>query len=97
MATSMDVDRTPLDQQAALHELPQVSEPSIVHTGPPLSNGMRSPLVVARLAAFCTARLTVFNAQAPILENPSGKFPSRYTFGGPKETLGSTLGAPPSR
>ncbi|KAI0257480.1 hypothetical protein BJV78DRAFT_1366586 [Lactifluus subvellereus] len=39
MATSMDVDRTPLDQPAALHELPQVSEPSIIHTGIPLSNG----------------------------------------------------------
>jgi len=43
MATGMDVDRTPLDQPAALHELPQVSEPPITHTGPPLSNGAHHP------------------------------------------------------
>ncbi|KAI0307876.1 hypothetical protein B0F90DRAFT_79099 [Multifurca ochricompacta] len=39
MATSMDVDRTSLDQPAAMHELPQVQEPSVIHTGIPLSNG----------------------------------------------------------
>jgi hypothetical protein len=32
MAASMDVDRTPLDHPVALHELPQVQEPSITHT-----------------------------------------------------------------
>jgi hypothetical protein len=44
MAASMDVDRTPLDPQVTLHELPsQVQEPSIAHTGPPLSNGTSQP------------------------------------------------------
>ncbi len=42
MAASMDVDRTPLDHQVTLHELPQVQEPPFVaHTAPPLSNGTR--------------------------------------------------------
>ncbi|KAI0004262.1 hypothetical protein BJV74DRAFT_436830 [Russula compacta] len=39
MATSMDVDGMLLDQPATLRELPQVQEPSIIHTGLPLSNG----------------------------------------------------------
>jgi len=35
----MDVDRTPVDQPAALHELQQVPDPSTIPTGLPLSNG----------------------------------------------------------
>lgn len=47
MAASMDVDRTPLDHPVALHELPQVQEPSITHTTP-LSNGTRGfPFLVS--------------------------------------------------
>ncbi|KAH9064145.1 hypothetical protein EDB87DRAFT_1777054 [Lactarius vividus] len=44
MAASMDVDRTPLDHQVTLHELPQVQESSFAHTtAPPLSNGTTQP------------------------------------------------------
>lgn len=39
MTTSMDVDGMALGQPATLHGVPQVHEQSIVHTGPPLSNG----------------------------------------------------------
>ncbi|KAI9512805.1 hypothetical protein F5148DRAFT_991741 [Russula earlei] len=39
MATSMDIDAGPSDQPATLRELPQVQDPSIMHSGHPLSNG----------------------------------------------------------
>ncbi|KAH9175434.1 hypothetical protein EDB89DRAFT_1947058 [Lactarius sanguifluus] len=43
MAASMDVDRTPLDHQVTLHELPQVQESSFAHSAPPLSNATAQP------------------------------------------------------
>ncbi|KAI9462487.1 hypothetical protein BJY52DRAFT_152672 [Lactarius psammicola] len=44
MAASMDVDRTPLDHQVTLHELPQVQDSPFAHTAPPpLSNGAAQP------------------------------------------------------
>jgi hypothetical protein len=48
----MDVDRTPLDQPAALHELQQVPDPSTIPTSLPLSNGMRGLPIFATLVTF---------------------------------------------
>lgn len=57
MATSMDVDGMPLDQPATLRELPQAQEPSIIHTGLPLSNGIRCFPISVRFRESCAASL----------------------------------------
>jgi len=84
-----------LEQPATPRELPQVQELPISHTELPSSNGMRRSARCCHFPVIRPAvRLTCVNVQAPNTAILSERSPSKYTFGGQKETLGYTWGVP---